>query len=177
MNTRKFLNYHQSKRISCSLFATAILSLSVYAMCPAQSDLDTVARQVVAQAQVVGASVLVAKGDHILLLRGYGVSDIGLEAPSEADSVYHVVGPMLPFTEVAVMQQVERGKLALDDDIAKYLPEFPTQGHHVTIRQLLSNTSGILDYHYLGDPLESTYRQSSSSPIYWVEAEVQGSSF
>jgi CubicO group peptidase (beta-lactamase class C family) len=162
MNTRKFLDYNQPMRIPCSLFATAILSLSVYAVSLAdtsQSDLDSIARQAVAQSQVVGASVLVAKGDHILLLKGYGVSDIGLEAPAKADSVYHIVGPMLPFTGVAVMQQVERGKLSLDDDIAKYLPEFPNQGHHVTIRQLLSNTSGIVDYHYLGDPLESTYRQ------------------
>ena len=103
--------------------------------------------------------MLVARGDHILLLKGYGVSDIGLAAPSQPDSVYHVVGPMLPFTGVAVMQQVERGKLSLDDDIAKYLPEFPTQGRHVTIRQLISNTSGIVDYHYRGDPLESTSRQ------------------
>jgi D-alanyl-D-alanine carboxypeptidase len=123
------------------------------------SDLDSVAGQAVAQSHVVGASVLVAKGDHILLLKAYGVSDLGLEAPSKPDSVYHIVGPMLPITGVAVMQQVERGKLRLDDDIAKYLPEFPTQGHHVTIRQLLSHTSGVPDYHYLGDPLESTYRQ------------------
>src|ERR1700722_471531 len=162
MNTRKFLDYNQSMSIPCSLFATAILSLSVYSVSaadPPQPDLDSVARQAAAQAHVVGASVLVAKGDRILLLEGYGVSDIGLEAPAKADSVYHIVGPMLPFTSVAVMQQVERGKLSLDDDIAKYLPEFPTQGHHVTIRQLLSNTSGIVDYHYRGDPLESTYRQ------------------
>jgi D-alanyl-D-alanine carboxypeptidase len=149
-------------RIPCSLFATAILALGANAVSLAntpRSDLDSIGRQAVAQSQVVGASVLVAKGDHILLLKGYGVSDIGLEAASKADSVYHVVGPMLPFTGVAVMQQVERGKLSLDDDIAKYLPEFPAQGHHVTIRQLLSNTSGIVDYHYRGDPLESTYRQ------------------
>jgi len=145
-----------------SVFATAILLLSFPAVSLAetsQSDLDAIARQAVAQSHVVGASVLVAKGDHIILLKGYGVSDIGLEAPAKPDSVYHIVGPMLPFTGVAVMQQVERGKLALDDDIAKYLPEFPTQGHRVTIRQLLSNTSGIVDYHYRGDPLESTYRQ------------------
>jgi D-alanyl-D-alanine carboxypeptidase len=162
MNTRKFLGYNQPMHIPRSLFATAILSLSVHAVSLAdtsQSDLDSIARQAVAQSQVVGASVLVAKGDHILLLKGYGVSDLGLEAPAKADSVYHIVGPMLPFTGVAVMQQVERGKISLDDDIAKYLPEFPTQGHHVTIRQLLSHTSGIADYHYRGDPLESTYRQ------------------
>lgn len=149
-------------RIPCLSFATAILSLSVCAVSladPSESELDTIAKQAVAQSQVVGASVLVAKGDHVLLLKGYGVSDLGLEAPAKANSVYHIVGPMLPFVGVAVMQQVERGKLSLDDDISKYLPEFPTQGHHVTIRELLSNTSGIVDYHYRGDPLESTYRQ------------------
>src|SRR6202789_1954632 len=149
-------------RNPCSFFATAILLLSFHAVSPAETsspDLDAIAKQAVAQSHVVGASVLVARGDRILLLKGYGVSDIGLEAPSRPDSVYHIVGPMLPFTGVAVMQQVERGKLSLDDDIAKYLPEFPTQGHHVTIRELISNTSGIVDYHYRGDPLESSYRQ------------------
>ena len=162
MITRKFRDVSELVRIPRALFVTAIISLGVCAVSLAdtsQSDLDSVARLAVAQAHVVGASVLVAKGDHILLLKGYGVSDLGLEAPSKADSVYHVVGPMLPFTGVALMQQVERGKLSLDDDIAKYLPEFPTQGHHVTVRELLSNTSGIVDYHYRGDPLESTYRQ------------------
>jgi D-alanyl-D-alanine carboxypeptidase len=155
-------DYNPPMRIPSSLFATAILSLSFHAISLAdtsQSDLDAVARQAVAESHVVGASVLVARGDHILLLKGYGVSDIGLEAPARADSVYHVVGPMLPFTGIAAMQLVERGKISLDDDIAKYLPEFPTQGHHVTIRELLSHTSGIVDYHYRGDPLESTYRE------------------
>jgi CubicO group peptidase (beta-lactamase class C family) len=149
-------------RFPRSLFAAAILSLCFPALSLAETsraNLDAVARQAVAQSNVVGASVLVARGDRILLLKGYGLSDIGLEAPSRPDSVYHVVGPMLPFTGVAVMQLVERGKLSLDDDIAKYIPEFPTQGHHVTIRQLISDTSGLVDYHYRGDPLESTYRQ------------------
>ena len=124
-----------------------------------RADLDSIARQAFAQANVVGASVLVARGDRILLLKAYGVSDIGLEAPAQPDSVYHVVGPTLPFTGVAVMQLVERGKLSLDDDIAKYIPEFPTQGRHVTIRQLITDTSGIVDYHYRGDALDSTVRQ------------------
>ena len=149
-------------RTSCSSLAYAALLLSLAVASLAQTappDLNAIAKQAVSQSRVVGASVLVARGDHILLLKGYGVADIGLEAPSQPDSAYHIVGPMLPLTGVAVMQQVERGKLALDDDITKYLPEFPLQGHHVTIRELLSNTSGIGDYHYLGDPLESTYRQ------------------
>jgi len=103
--------------------------------------------------------VLVVRGDRVLLHKGYGFADLGLEVPTRDETVYHVVGPMLPFTGIAVMQQVERGKLSLDDDIAKYIPEFPLQGHHVTIRQLLNHTSGIVDYHYLGDPIEATSRQ------------------
>lgn len=103
--------------------------------------------------------MLVARGDRVLLHKGYGFADLGLEAPTKDESVYHVVGPMLPFTGIAVMQQVERGKLSLDDDISKFIPEFPLQGHHVTIRQLLNHTSGIVDYHYLGDPIEATSRQ------------------
>ena len=125
----------------------------------APPDLDAIVKQAMAQEHVVGASVLVAKDGEILMHKGFGVADLGLDAPAKDETVYHVVGPMLPFTGIAVLQQVERGKLALDDDISKFIPEFPLQGHHVTIRQLLNHTSGIVDYHYLGDPIEATSRQ------------------
>jgi len=140
-----------------------LCSVSVHALQTTNSaasiDLDAIAQRIIAQEHVVGASVLVARGDRILLHKGYGFADLGLEAPTKDETVYHVVGPMLPFTGIAVMQQVERGKLSLDDDISKFIPEFPLQGHHVTIRQLLNHTSGIVDYHYLGDPIEATSRQ------------------
>ena len=120
--------------------------------------LDSIVQRVITRERVVGASVLVARGDRILLHKGYGLADLGLEAPTKDETVYHIVGPMLPFTGIAVMQQVESGKLQLDDDISKFIPEFPLQGHHVTVRQLLNHTSGIVDYHYLGDPIEATSR-------------------
>src|ERR1051326_9016337 len=122
-------------------------------------DLDAIVKRVIAEEHVVGASVLVVRGGRSLLHKGYGFADLGLEVPAKAETVYHVVGPMLPFTGIAVMQQVERGKLSLDDEISKYIPEFPMQGRHVTVRQLLNHTSGIVDYHYLGDPIEATSRQ------------------
>ncbi|PYP88510.1 MAG: hypothetical protein DMG65_15020 [Candidatus Angelobacter sp. Gp1-AA117] len=125
----------------------------------AAPDLDAIVKRVIAEEHVVGASVLVAREGRTLLHQGYGFADLGLEVPAKAETVYHVVGPMLPFTGIAVMQQVERGKLSLDDEISKYVPEFPLQGHHVTVRQLLNHTSGIVDYHYLGDPIEATSRQ------------------
>ncbi|HLJ86674.1 MAG TPA: serine hydrolase domain-containing protein [Candidatus Angelobacter sp.] len=121
--------------------------------------LDEAAKKVIAQERVAGASVLVARAGRVILHKGYGFADLGLEAPSKEETVYHVVGPMLPFTGIAVMQQVERGKLSLDDDISKFIPEFPMQGHRVSVRQLLNHTSGIVDYHYLGDPIEATSRE------------------
>src|SRR5271168_766863 len=140
--------------------------LAVFTLCAAcmfaqgvDATLDGIAKRVIARERVVGASVLVAQNNKIVLQRGYGFADVGLDAPAKAETVYGVVGPMMPFTGVAVMQLVERGKLSLDDDISKFIPEFPLQGHHVTIRQLLNHTSGIVDYHYLGDPIEATSRQ------------------
>ena len=132
--------------------------IAVYAQDSADK-LDAAAKKVIAQERVVGASVLLARGNRIIFHRGYGFADLGLEAPTKDESVYHVVGPMLPLTGVAILQLVERGKLSLDDPISKFIPEFPEQGHRVTVRQLLNHTSGIVDYHYLGDPIEATSRQ------------------
>ncbi len=142
------------------LIATALFA-GAPAPSPGQASvaaLDSAVRRTMARERVVGASVLVARGGAVILHRGYGLADLGLRAPARDETVYHVVGPMLPLTGIAVLQQVERGRLSLDDDIATYVPEFPMQGHHVTIRQLLNHTSGIVDYHYLGDPIEATSR-------------------
>jgi D-alanyl-D-alanine carboxypeptidase len=157
------------KRHYNDLFQGTKFFFALFLLCPAAAnsapatnsaaDLDAIVQQVMAQEHVVGASVLVAQSGQILLHKGFGFADLGLDAPAKDETVYHVVGPMLPFTGIAVMQQVERGKLSLDDDISKFIPEFPLQGHHVTIRQLLNHTSGIVDYHYLGDPIEATSRQ------------------
>lgn len=144
---------HSISMVSALLFLSRV--------CSGQAtgpDLDAIAQRVIAEERVVGASVLVVKAGRVLLHKGYGFADLGLEVPTKDETVYHIVGPMLPFTGIAVLQQVDRGKLSLDDDISKYIPEFPMQGHRVSIRQLLNHTSGIVDYHYLGDPIEATSR-------------------
>jgi CubicO group peptidase (beta-lactamase class C family) len=151
----------RERRVIVAVAASLLLAIAGSGECWAQAtaaELDAVAQRVIAQERVAGASVLVMQGGKVVLHKGYGFADLGLEAPARDETVYHVVGPMLPFTGVAVMQLVEHGKLALDDDLAKYVPEFPMQGHRATIRQLLNHTSGIVDYHYLGDPIEATSR-------------------
>ncbi len=148
-----------AKKLSVPLLLLNAAAASSAPVVKPAPDLDAIVQQIMAQEHVVGASVLVARNGRLLLHKGYGFADLGLDAPAKDETVYHVVGPMLPFTGIAVMQQVERGRLSLDDDISKFIPEFPLQGHRVTIRQLLNHTSGIVDYHYLGDPIEATSRQ------------------
>ncbi len=141
-------------------YLSGLVSLAVSsAICCWGADLDQIAKRVIAQERVVGASVLVAHHGQIILHQGYGFADLGLEAPAKSETSYRIVGPMMPVTGFAIMQLVDQGKLSLDDDISKFIPEFPYAGHHVTVRNLLNHTSGIVDYHYLGDPIEATSRQ------------------
>lgn len=136
------------------LFSVAAVTVSAQSI----AKLDAIARAAMTREHVAGASVLVEYRGRILLHQGYGFAEVGLEAATKPETVYHVVGPMLPFTGVAVMQLVEKGLVSLDDGLEKFIPEFPLQGRHVTIRHLLAHTSGIVDYHYLGDPIEATSR-------------------
>jgi CubicO group peptidase (beta-lactamase class C family) len=54
------------------------------------------------------------------------------------------------FTATAIMRLIEQGLLSLDDPLTRFLPEYPTQGHHITVRQLLNHTSGLRDYTQVG---------------------------
>jgi len=149
----------QERRLVMIALAVGVLGREAEAEPVTSPSLDAIAQRMIAQERVAGASVLVMQRGKVLLHKGYGFAELALDAPARPDTAYHVVGPMLPFTGIAVMQLVERHKLALDDELSRYVPEFPMQGHRVTIRQLLNHTSGIVDYHYLGDPIEATSRQ------------------
>src|SRR4051812_1927716 len=110
--------------------------------------LDSIVRDALQGEPLAGVSVAVLRGQDTLLLRGYGYADLGLKAPATEETTYRLLGPMLG---AAIMQQVEKGRLRLDDDASRLLPDFPWQGRRVTVRQLMDATSGLPDFHYLGD--------------------------
>lgn len=115
--------------------------------------LDSIARQSLADEPLAGLSVAVLRGRDTLLLAGYGVADASLGVPVTPATTFRLAGPATLMLSAALMQQVEAGRLRLDDDAARLLPEFPWQGRHVTVRQLMDATSGLVDFHYLGDAL------------------------
>lgn len=92
------------------------------------------------------AAVAVVRGNDTLLMRGYGFADRIATRAAGPTTVYEIGSITKQFTAAAVMRLVERGKIALDDDLSKFVPSFPLQGRHVTIRELLNHTSGIRSY-------------------------------
>jgi len=116
-----------------------------------RARLDSIARDAVVHFPLASASVVVLRGTDTLLNAAYGEADLSLHVPATTRTRYRWIGPGFPVFVAAVLQQVANGKLSLDDDAARYLPDFPWQGRRVTVRQLLNATAGLPDYHYLGD--------------------------
>lgn len=107
---------------------------------------DSIVGGALAGGEAAGMSVAVVRGRDTLVLKGYGKADLEHDVATPPRAVYQIGSVTKQFTAAAILQLQEQGKLALDDDITRYLPGFPTRGHRVTIRRLLDHTSGIRSY-------------------------------
>ena len=96
-----------------------------------------------------GAVVLVAKGGKILFEKGYGLADLERGSAITTETVFNLASITKPFTAAAILKLQEAGRLSLDDTVSKFIPDYP-RGNEITIRHLLTHTSGIHDT--LGSP-------------------------
>lgn len=104
---------------------------------------EALARAAVEEEGVPGLSIAVDRDGVLLLADGWGYADPQRGVPASADTSYAIGSLTRQFTAVGILELAERKKLALDDDLARWLPEFPTQRHKITLRHLLANTSGV----------------------------------
>jgi CubicO group peptidase (beta-lactamase class C family) len=88
-------------------------------------------------------SVLVARDGKVLLRKGYGMANVELEVPNTPQTKFRLGSISKQFTAMAIAQLAERGKLSLDDPARKYVPDAHTAWSKVTIRHLLTHTSGV----------------------------------
>lgn len=93
-----------------------------------------------------GASVLVMKNGKILYKSGYGLANLTYQVPFLASTPTNIGSTSKHFTAFAILLLQEQGLLHVDDDIRKYMPELPDFGKTVTIRHLLSHTSGYREF-------------------------------
>lgn len=92
-----------------------------------------------------GCAVGVSRDGRTLVERGYGMANLETGTPIQPASVFHVASVSKQFTAAAIMLLARDGKLSVDDDIRRYLPEIPDYGTRITIRHLLTHTSGLRD--------------------------------
>jgi CubicO group peptidase (beta-lactamase class C family) len=103
---------------------------------------------------LAGAVTLVANKDKVLSLAAVGYADVGVKTPMRTDDLFWIASMSKAMTAAALMMMVDEGKVKLDDPVEKYLPEFKNQQvkaggslekmvHPITIRNILSHTSGL----------------------------------
>jgi len=102
-----------------------------------------------------GLAVIVAKDGKILFEKGYGLADLEDHVPVTLQTIFRIASVTKPFTAAAIMKLQEEGKLSVNDKLSKYIPDFP-HGNEVTLRELLTHTSGIHSYTY--DPFYWSHR-------------------
>ena len=125
------------------LFVSAAAAQDV----PAQ-DGPAVAREVLAgrTGEVPGAVVAVVQGGEIVYQETFGLADLAHAVPMTVGTRSNIGSTSKPFTAYALALLAERGALSLDDDVREYVPELPDFGEAVTLRHLLTHTSGYRDF-------------------------------
>jgi CubicO group peptidase (beta-lactamase class C family) len=92
-----------------------------------------------------GCALGVSRNAAMVYQNGYGMANLESDAPITAGSIFHVASVSKQFTSMAILLLAEDGKLSLDDEVRKYLPELPDYGQRITLRHLLTHTSGLRD--------------------------------
>jgi CubicO group peptidase (beta-lactamase class C family) len=109
-----------------------------------------------------GLAVLVAQDGKILFEKCYGLADREHHVPVIPQTTFRIGSVSKQFTASAILKLQEQGKLSVDDKLSKYIPDFP-RGDEVTLRHLLTHTSGIKDY--IGDDLSNQTNATTTEAI------------
>jgi CubicO group peptidase (beta-lactamase class C family) len=98
-----------------------------------------------------GLSIAVIKDGAIVYKKGFGIGNLEVGTPIDSTTVFQIASVSKQFTTFSILLLEQEGKLSLDDDIRKYLPEMVDYGHTITLRNLANHTSGIRDNTALGN--------------------------
>jgi CubicO group peptidase (beta-lactamase class C family) len=156
-------------RFSFRFISFFLLLLFTFSFAYAQTDLETKLKEIDAYAQkaradwnVPGFAIAIVKDDKVVFAKGYGVREIGKNAPVDEHTLFAIASNSKAFTAAALAILVDEKKLSWDDPVTKYLPDFqmydPYVTREMTVRDLLSHRSGLVTFG--GDLLwyQTTYK-------------------
>lgn len=114
-------------------------------------EIDRIVTAEIAAQGIPGYSLAIGLHDGSIFAKGYGLADVENFVPVTPNTVFRLASISKPITAVAVMQLVEQGKIKLDAPIQQYVPMFPAKRWTITVRHLLSHTSGVRHYQSLAE--------------------------
>lgn len=156
---------------------TAVFGVTAAAQVPASPDtIDQFVRAELVRQKIPGMSVAVLQGDSVLIARGYGFANVEHAVPATDSTVYGVGSLSKSFTAAAIVLLSQQGRLKLDDPISRYLPEGRAVWSGVTVRHLLTHTSGVpqdttLDWRR--DYTETELVRSAAQPLEFKPGELE----
>ncbi len=146
------LTIHRIRRtpaLACAfllLFAVSLLPAQTESLSPQlRTSIDDIANQVLKTTGVPSASIAIVQDGRIAYVQAYGAAKLDPHTPAKPQMRYSIGSISKQFTAAAILLLAEEGKLSLDDPVSKYVPGL-TDGDQITIRQLLSHTSGYQDF-------------------------------
>lgn len=116
------------------------------ASCLRADEVDRAVQDIMQQYKIPGLALAVMRDGKVVRAQGYGLANVELNVPVRPETIFQSGSMGKEFTATAVMMLLEEGKIALDDKLTKYFPDSPSSWNEITIRRLLTHTSGIKNY-------------------------------
>jgi CubicO group peptidase (beta-lactamase class C family) len=157
-------------RASAAIAAVLSLAAAPIDQAPMKRHIDAIFAPI-AKPGAPGLAVLVKYRGQVLFLKGYGVSNLRSGAMNTPDTNFRLASFSKQFTAMAVMLCVRDGKLHYEDRLTDIFPDFPPYGKTITVRHLLTHTSGLLDYEDLMDRAEKAQARTIWSPERQIQDE------
>jgi CubicO group peptidase (beta-lactamase class C family) len=132
---------------ACLFFGAAVTSVAQTAAdASASKSADEFVTHELGAQKIPGISLAVMRDGKIIKAQGYGLANVELNVAVKPETIFQTGSVGKQFTAALIMMLVEEEKLGLDDKISKYFPEAPATWKEITVRNLLTHTSGIPDY-------------------------------
>lgn len=123
-----------------------LLSVTALAQNGVSTKVDEYIRAEMQSQQIPGVALAVIKDGQIVLAKGYGFANVEHQVPVRPETIFQSGSTGKQFTATALMMLAEEGKLSIEDKITKYFPDGPDGWKNITVRHLLTHTSGMTDY-------------------------------
>jgi len=108
--------------------------------------------------------VLISRKGEILFNKAYGFANLEFEVPNDLNTVFHIASVSKPFTAAAILLLEQKGLLATEDFVTRYIPDYPS-GNKISLHHLLSHTSGIPEINDLPEYVSASVQQQTPETL------------